>query len=87
MEQKELNEEITEIQTKRTVRLAQLFISTIWFCLTGFILISYLTNSLDEFYVPQIIGWLYDLVGILPASIIQLTITLVGICTSFPKRK
>ncbi len=87
MENNQKQERLTTDQG-RTIRWSQLFFSSLWFIGAALILGLYLTNNLSSsFAVPRIIGWIYDLCGVVIGSVIQLFLTGIGIVTSFSKRR
>ncbi|MGY3778995.1 hypothetical protein [Isobaculum melis] len=72
---------------KLHIEWVQLFFCTLWFLGALLILVMYAMDDLpNSFSVPRFISWLYDLLGVLPASIIQLVITVIGIFTSFSRK-
>ncbi|WP_429948778.1 hypothetical protein [Enterococcus sp. AZ101] len=59
---------------KKTIWIGIIF-RTLWFLSAGFTMIFYLADKLpDSFQVPKFIGWLYEFIGVLPASIVQLVL-------------
>ncbi|MHC5373969.1 hypothetical protein ACYSNU_09195 [Enterococcus sp. LJL120] len=78
-----------ESKSKKTsIKWVQLFFSALWFIGAGLVMVLDLTNNLPySFQVPRFIGWLYDLVGVLPASIIQLVLCGLLFFEALPKRK
>lgn len=60
-----------------------LFFGIIWLLMVVLIFVLYQTGSLGtSFSVPRFIGWLYDIVGVLIASIIQFVLSRALIITS-----
>lgn len=71
---------------KLRINWVQLFFFTLWFLAATLILVLHLTDSLDgNFMAPKAIAWLYDLLGVLVASIVQLVLSIIGIFTSFSR--
>lgn len=76
-----------ENKVKREIKWAQLFFCSLWFIGAVLIFVLYQTDSLSSsFPVPRIIGWIYDLFGIVIGSVIQILVTGLGIFTSFSKK-
>ncbi|MDL2323923.1 hypothetical protein LJC61_02055 [Ruminococcaceae bacterium OttesenSCG-928-A16] len=55
--------------------------------MAGLIFALYLTGNLGpSFPVPRFIGWVYNLLGIIPGSVIQMVLSLAIIIASLPKK-
>lgn len=64
-----------------------IFFGSLWFLGAGLGLALYLTDSLPHsIQVPRFVGWLYDLIGFIPASIIQLVLCFFIILDSLPRK-
>jgi len=72
---------------RKKINWIGLFFGILWFLGAGLIMVLYLTDNFPySFKVPQFIGWLYDLIGILPASIVQLVLCFFIIFDSLPRK-
>lgn len=77
----------SNLVTKTKTKWIQLFFCILWFVAAALILVLYQNNSLsNSFSVPKILAWLYDAIGIVPASIVQIVITFIGIFDALPRK-
>ena len=70
---------------KYRIEWITLFVGLIWFFGAGYVFISYLGGTLGDFAVPRIVGWIYDLFGIIPGTIVQWIFSIILIVRSFRK--
>lgn len=72
---------------KKPANWAGIVLGSIWLLMSIFILVLHLTGNLGtSFPVPRFIGWLYDWIGILGASIVQLILSAGLVFISLPRK-
>ena len=60
---------------------------TIWFLYAAFVLVNYLSGNLNgSFTVPRLLLVIYDTLGVLPGSIVQLVVSAIIVVFSFRGR-
>ena len=79
-------------KSKKTESIAEILFGLLWFGMASLVLVLYSTNSLSSgIPVPKIFMLFYDILGIIPGSIVQMCISSIlighGIYSLVRKKK